>query len=83
MIHVCHHGDYDIVQHWAGRRSGWTGVDLGSHFNLLGVVWALLSIYRPLDDAYRYDVEQYIDNAHTGTFDGRMLNTVQEITKQC
>lgn len=58
-----------------GQCAIWDGVS---------AYWALLSKYRPLDAAYRQDVELYLDSAHTGfrKFDGRLLDTVQAVMKR-
>ena len=46
--------------------------------------WALMSKYRPLDAAYRHDVESYLDSAAAGfvRFNGRILGHVSEVQKR-
>ena len=58
-----------------GQVALWDGVS---------AYWGLLSRYRPLDDQYRIDVEQFIDDAHAGyrKVDRRLLDHIQAIMKR-
>ena len=55
-----------------------------AHGDGVGLLWGLMSKYRPLNDTYKNDVENFLDNAYSlfQKYDGTIIKTVSRVQKR-